>query len=157
MFMGYKTPELRRVAARARYASDPEVRRRQREASDRYLAKKPRHILKDTRRGWSLDYRYKMTVEEYEHQLAEQGGRCALCSNTQADQKRRLCVDHNHACCPGQKSCGECLRGILCSWCNHKIGVLEQIALEGEIKATPGTWTATALTYLTKYQLQDSK
>jgi hypothetical protein len=31
-------------------------------------------------------------------------------------------VDHDHICCPGNYSCGECLRGLLCNDCNMGIG-----------------------------------
>lgn len=27
-------------------------------------------------------------------------------------------VDHDHKCCSGDKSCGKCVRGILCPGCN---------------------------------------
>lgn len=37
----------------------------------------------------------------------------------------RLCVDHDHDCCPGPKSCGKCVRGILCNGCNSALGYLK--------------------------------
>lgn len=37
----------------------------------------------------------------------------------------RMCVDHDHSCCPGAKSCGKCIRGRLCSKCNSAIGLLQ--------------------------------
>jgi len=36
---------------------------------------------------------------------------------------KRLVVDHDHECCPDEKSCGKCVRGLLCNWCNRMIGM----------------------------------
>ncbi len=71
---------------------------------------------------------FKLTVEQYEAMLEEQGGVCAICerpeTNTYLGVVRRLAVDHDHTCCPGDKSCGECVRGLLCSACNTALGRL---------------------------------
>lgn len=36
--------------------------------------------------------------------------------------RAKLVVDHDHACCPGETSCGECVRGLVCHNCNVMIG-----------------------------------
>lgn len=45
---------------------------------------------------------------------------CEVCGN-----KENLCVDHDHSCCPGQTTCGRCIRGILCTDCNMAEGRLK--------------------------------
>lgn len=64
---------------------------------------------------------YGLTWDKYQEMLANQGGGCAICGE-QCSSGRMLAVDHDHACCPGSKSCGACVRGLLCGNCNHGIG-----------------------------------
>lgn len=51
---------------------------------------------------------------------AEQGG-CAVCHRREPGRKGWV-VDHDHSCCPGERSCPKCRRGILCQWCNAVLG-----------------------------------
>lgn len=70
-----------------------------------------------------LKVRYGLTLEEFDRMLAKQGGGCAICGRVATTT--RLCVDHDHRCCPGRKvSCGKCIRGLLCHNCNRAIGWL---------------------------------
>jgi hypothetical protein len=65
---------------------------------------------------------YGITPEVYDKILEEQDHRCAACGTPVDDLGRRLAVDHDHACCPGKKSCGKCIRGLLCTGCNNGLG-----------------------------------
>lgn len=60
-----------------------------------------------------------VTEQRYEGLLRDQDGRCAVCRRIfQATPH----IDHDHSCCPGQTSCGNCVRGLLCEGCNRAIG-----------------------------------
>ena len=39
--------------------------------------------------------------------------------------QRHLDIDHDHRCCGGDKICGKCVRGLLCSACNLSIGKMQ--------------------------------
>lgn len=75
----------------------------------------------DYYRKQNLRHFFKLSVEEFDAMLAAQGGVCAACGTDDPGQ-RNWAVDHNHSCCPGRKSCGNCLRGILCAKCNLTLG-----------------------------------
>ena len=49
----------------------------------------------------------------------------ALCAKRKAS---KLNVDHDHSCCSGSKSCGKCVRGLLCTNCNMFIGRIETVS-----------------------------
>jgi hypothetical protein len=36
-----------------------------------------------------------------------------------------LAVDHDHSCCPGKKSCGKCIRGVVHMACNIALGLMK--------------------------------
>ncbi len=75
---------------------------------------------------------YNLTERQFLDLLAAQDGVCALCKQeeTKVYHKSgnvvRLTIDHNHACCPSnRKTCGKCIRGLLCYECNLLIGKAE--------------------------------
>ena len=100
---------------RERYAADPEFR-----AECIRLAK-----LRDKEsiRDYRLRREFGITAEEYDTILELQGDACAICRSKFGNELgHRLAVDHDHACCPGKRSCGKCIRGILCGSCNLGLG-----------------------------------
>lgn len=66
--------------------------------------------------------KYGISADDYAQMLYNQGNVCAICK--QSDTKR-LSVDHDHACCSGDTSCGKCIRGLLCSRCNRTLGMVK--------------------------------
>jgi len=151
--MPYNTLEKARAHARERYAADPEVRRKAKEATERWETANPgKGYTPEYGRRKQLGRRHKTTPEKYDAQLLSQGGHCALCDAKQGDNKRRMAIDHDHTCCDSELACGECNRGILCANCNRKVGFLEETLREGTIVPTPGTWLDSALKYLDSYK-----
>lgn len=53
--------------------------------------------------------------------IAQAQGGCAICGHPEPTAKGWV-VDHDHACCPGEKSCPNCRRGIICGYCNSMLG-----------------------------------
>lgn len=75
-----------------------------------------------------LKSKYGLTLEQYNEILESQGGGCAICHKEPV--RNPLCVDHDHRCCPGSKTCGKCVRGLLCVYCNSTVGKLETGSFE---------------------------
>jgi hypothetical protein len=77
-------------------------------------------------RAQTLWHVYRLTVEWYNRILESQGGVCAVCRKEESHTGIKwLSVDHSHRCCPGKRSCGNCIRGLLCRSCNSRLAVLE--------------------------------
>jgi hypothetical protein len=73
--------------------------------------------------GYHLFIRYKITLEQYETLLKKQGGTCALCG--EPPDNNPLSVDHDHSCCPTDRCCGKCIRGLVHRRCNTLIGMAD--------------------------------
>lgn len=73
-------------------------------------------------RAYMRQWRFGVTQEQYDAMLDAQGGACLLCRTTEPRGKGVFHVDHDHSCCPGQKTCGNCNRGLLCAACNTALG-----------------------------------
>ena len=59
-----------------------------------------------------MEYRYGITLEQYDLMLAAQAGVCSICGNPPKD--KRLDIDHCHDT--------NIIRGLLCNNCNRGLG-----------------------------------
>jgi hypothetical protein len=75
-------------------------------------------------REWELRRKYKISVDGFDAKLREQGGACAICRAETPGGRGTFHVDHDHACCPDETTCGACLRGLLCNTCNRILGLV---------------------------------
>jgi len=65
--------------------------------------------------GYFLDYRYGITIEDYNRMLSEQNGACAICGTDKPGGKAKVwSVDHCHST--------NRVRGLLCHRCNMGLG-----------------------------------
>ena len=154
----------RNAKVRARMKVDPEYAERIRESSKirgkessrRWRERHPERPAEVARR-WkrahpgaasanTRKYNYGIEPHRYELLLQAQGGVCAICGRPETAVIRgtiaSMSVDHDHGCCPGKKSCGKCIRGLLCRRCNGALGLFRD---------DPRLLSA-ALTYLEKKQ-----
>lgn len=104
--------EWNRQYNRRRRAEDPEGAR---EKARQQRVKNP-----ESSRGSYLRYRFGISVDDWEAMLVSQGGACYLCGDPM--ERFDIHVDHSHACCPGKRGCGKCVRGLACRWCNQGVG-----------------------------------
>lgn len=75
-----------------------------------------------TRRWYAIKSRYGLTKNQYLDLLESQNSVCACCEKAYD----KYDIDHDHACCPGDRSCGKCVRGIICHGCNCALGYIKE-------------------------------
>lgn len=80
----------------------------------------------------ALKRNYHLTLAEYMALHDAQGGLCFLCGKPETAREWRgekkpkmLAVDHDRRCCPGARSCGKCVRGLLCFKCNRDLAIVD--------------------------------
>lgn len=65
--------------------------------------------------------KFNITAADFDRMLEAQGNACAICLSPESGHVG-WSVDHDHSCCSPQKSCGKCVRGLLCFSCNIGLG-----------------------------------
>lgn len=86
------------------------------------LCTRARHLMRQ----------YGLTQERFAAMLASQNGGCAICGTATPGGSGAFHVDHDHTCCPGEKTCGACVRGLLCKGCNTRLGYIESYKSEAD-------------------------
>ena len=71
---------------------------------------------------WNLKANYGLTEEDLIVMLGKQGGGCAICGTKTPGGRGRFHIDHDHNCCPKDRGCKKCIRGLLCHHCNTALG-----------------------------------
>jgi hypothetical protein len=70
-------------------------------------------------------WRFGLTPEAVTAMVEAQGGVCGLCRRDFLHGQ--TFVDHDHSCCPSnwKKTCGRCIRAVLCRTCNQGLGFFQ--------------------------------
>jgi len=89
-----------------------------------------RKAVSEARRLTYVAKQYGLTPEQYKALLEACGGLCMICNRIKA-----RAVDHDHAHCAGKTSCGECVRGLLCTRCNVYLGHIRDNPAVGYVLA----------------------
>jgi len=94
-----------------------------------YRRDHPHRESPESRRKSKRKYRitcYGLTQEQFYLLLDAQQQACGMCHEPFA-QGQLIHIDHDHACCQAKgRSCGECIRGLLCHTCNIALGHIER-------------------------------
>lgn len=106
---------------RKRYKEDRAFRKKKNAAGKRW---REANRGSSVWRKYKLKYRFGMSLESYDSLLKRQHGRCAACGRRPL-KGLFLVVDHDHRCCPGERSCGRCVRALIHSKCNVALGAAD--------------------------------
>ena len=83
--------------------------------------------VKLANRKKSVQRSYNVTPEQHAAILKRQGYRCAFL-NCGVRVDLFSPIDHNHGCCPeSARSCGKCVRSVLCTQHNLGLGYFERL------------------------------
>src|SRR5271165_5798167 len=100
-----------------------------RENNTEYLKQSKRRRYFDNKEKYTavqIKTKYNITFKQKQKMYADQGNNCLFFSHcNNRTTITGIHIDHNHKCCAGKRSCGKCIRGLLCSRCNVLLGFVE--------------------------------
>src|SRR5882757_7492390 len=128
----WKDPEAvrtyARLQSRERYATDPEkIKANTKRYRDKMKAADPDYWRK-RQTQFDRAWRYGLPREQFFELLGSQSGHCYLCRSLLDPEARRGAhLDHEHNCCPGSRTGGQCTGGLTCDECNTGIGAFGDV------------------------------
>lgn len=105
-----------KVRVRQKKWAEANKERLQEQAKKRYLENKD-HVA-----DLAMRRTFGISLAQYTDLLASQGDVCAICGGDDPRKGARFHIDHDRSCCPGNTSCGDCVRALLCMHCNVGLG-----------------------------------
>lgn len=139
--------QLNKEKIRKRSLDHAKTHREQKNADSRRWyaahAEETRAIRRANSVTWRKTKHHGLLPGEWEAILTRQNNVCAVCLTAEPGGRHSTWnVDHNHACCEGKRSCGWCVRGLLCHTCNT-------VEVHGmDLAVAAGRLAADAHTYL---------
>jgi Recombination endonuclease VII len=103
------------------------------ESQRRRTRAQQRVVAPEDKARWNRSHKFVrlgISQERFNEMLEAQGYACAMCGEPFREGDR-IFADHDHTCCPKQvkataKTCGRCVRGLLCFRCNTALGYIEK-------------------------------
>jgi Recombination endonuclease VII len=115
--MKKKTPAKTLRRMRSYYAANSVwIKKR----NKKYWLSKPEQERKVLTRQRTVKHMYNLTAEQHLALLKKQSFKCPI-SGLPVNIYSH--IDHDHLCCSGEKSCGQCVRGILAGKINSALGM----------------------------------
>ena len=122
--------KMREYARRYNEANVEKERERQRRSGERNRQNRREQSRKyranrgpEARRIQHWQLNHGLRPEDWAQIWSDQDGCCYLCGDALLPGHEH--IDHDHRCCPKDKSCAYCRRGLACAKCNQCIGMAD--------------------------------